>query len=290
VTPAKCVSRAAQNAALGVLLLSLQVVRVEKLAKAAIADTGPSSIGFDRHLSVPERRQPPLFVAAPLAASAVSESESETRVGRRSGNRDGLPPKCHRDLTVLSRSLYAAAKTMTPFKRGVSDLGCGRGHDRRRGQISWSLTPRSPRWRGNDRGDGERSATHADRVVGTRSLHRTSTCSGRQKSVKAGWPNQIGAGRLEGGGTPRVGPCSPSCSPRRERRCASPKTHTVGRRTSWVGATDLITRWDSRASLSRYRSSFLGRRARSRRRRSPHRRTGRRRAPFEDGRCHSLPT
>ena len=32
---------------------------------------------------------------------------------------------------------------MTPCKRGVSDLGCGRGHDRRRGQISWSLTPRS---------------------------------------------------------------------------------------------------------------------------------------------------
>ena len=33
------------------------------------------------------------------------------------------------------RSLYAAAKAMTPFKRGVSDLGCGRGHDRRSGQI-----------------------------------------------------------------------------------------------------------------------------------------------------------
>src|SRR5512134_3818452 len=32
---------------------------------------------------------------------------------------------------------------MTPCTRGVSDLGCGRGHDRRRGQISWSLTPRS---------------------------------------------------------------------------------------------------------------------------------------------------
>jgi hypothetical protein len=41
------------------------------------------------------------------------------------------------------RSLYAAAQAMTPFKRGVSDLGCGRGHDRRCGQISWSLTPRS---------------------------------------------------------------------------------------------------------------------------------------------------
>lgn len=55
---------------------------------------------------------------------------------------------------------------MTPYKRGVSDLGFGRGHDRSRGQIWWSLTPRSPRWRGDDRGDGERSATHADRMSG----------------------------------------------------------------------------------------------------------------------------
>jgi hypothetical protein len=27
-------------------------------------------------------------------------------------------------------------------QRGVSDLFCGRGRDRKRGQISWSLTPR----------------------------------------------------------------------------------------------------------------------------------------------------
>jgi hypothetical protein len=84
VTPAKCVSSAAQNAALVVLPLRLQVVDVERLARAAIADTGSSSIGFVWHLSDPELRQPPLFVAAPLAASAVSESESETRVGKRS--------------------------------------------------------------------------------------------------------------------------------------------------------------------------------------------------------------
>src|SRR5713101_2257422 len=32
------------------------------------------TIGFDRQLRVPELRQPPLFVAAPLAASAVFES------------------------------------------------------------------------------------------------------------------------------------------------------------------------------------------------------------------------
>src|SRR4051812_3274010 len=43
---------------------------------------------------------------------------------------------------------------MTPCKRGVSDLGCGRGHDRRSGQIWWSLTPRyrqlPPRRRGSN--------------------------------------------------------------------------------------------------------------------------------------------
>jgi hypothetical protein len=52
----------------------------------------------------------------------------------------------------------------TLFSRGVSDLDCGRRHDRRRGQIPWSLTPRSTRWRADERGDGERSATHADRA------------------------------------------------------------------------------------------------------------------------------
>ena len=47
VTLAKCVSCAAQNAALVVPRLSLQVVGVERLAKAAIAVTGLSGIGFD---------------------------------------------------------------------------------------------------------------------------------------------------------------------------------------------------------------------------------------------------
>jgi len=119
-------------------------------------------------------------VGCPRAASSVSESESDNR--RRSEHCVRPPPKCHRDLTVLWGSLRAPANAMTPFYRGVSDLGCGRGHDRRRGQISWSLTPRSPHWRGDDRGRGERSATHADRVLRTRSGHRTSTCSGRQRS------------------------------------------------------------------------------------------------------------
>jgi hypothetical protein len=47
VTPAKCISCAAQNAALGALLLSLQVVGVERIAKAAFADTSSSTIGSD---------------------------------------------------------------------------------------------------------------------------------------------------------------------------------------------------------------------------------------------------
>ena len=65
----------------------------------------------------------------------------------RSGNRPGPPQKCHQDLTVLWCGLCAAAEAMTPCTRGVSDLGCGRGHDRRRGQIPWSLTPRDHLWR-----------------------------------------------------------------------------------------------------------------------------------------------
>jgi hypothetical protein len=107
---------------------------------------------------------------------------------------------------------------MTPFYRGVSDLGCGRGHDRRRGQISWSLTPRSPRWRCDDRGDGERSATYADRVLGTRSLHRTSTCSGRRKCVRADWLESNRARFVSREGehparSPVPLPVPPPCSP-----------------------------------------------------------------------------
>ena len=36
----------------------------------------------------------------------------------------------------------AVADATTVFSRGVSDLVCGRGRDRDRGQNSWSLTPR----------------------------------------------------------------------------------------------------------------------------------------------------
>jgi len=47
VAPAKCVSCAAENAALVVPPLSLQVVGEERLAREALADTGLSTIGFD---------------------------------------------------------------------------------------------------------------------------------------------------------------------------------------------------------------------------------------------------
>jgi hypothetical protein len=47
VTPAKCVSCAAQNAALVALPLGLQVVGVERLATSGFADAGSSAIGFD---------------------------------------------------------------------------------------------------------------------------------------------------------------------------------------------------------------------------------------------------
>ena len=80
VTPAKCLSCAAQNAALVVLPLSLQVVGVERLAREALTDTGSSTNGCDSQLSVPELRQPPLFVAAPLAASAVPHRPHSPRL------------------------------------------------------------------------------------------------------------------------------------------------------------------------------------------------------------------
>ena len=47
VTSAKCVSCAAQNAALVALPLTLQVVGVERLATSGFADAGSSAIGFD---------------------------------------------------------------------------------------------------------------------------------------------------------------------------------------------------------------------------------------------------
>jgi hypothetical protein len=47
VTPAKCVSCAAQNAALVVLPRSLAVVGVERLAREAFAVSGSPIIGFD---------------------------------------------------------------------------------------------------------------------------------------------------------------------------------------------------------------------------------------------------
>jgi hypothetical protein len=78
VTAAKCVSCAAQNAALVVLPLNLQVVSVERLAREDFANTASSTTVIDGQLGVLEPRQPPRIVAATLAASAVSESESKT--------------------------------------------------------------------------------------------------------------------------------------------------------------------------------------------------------------------
>lgn len=49
----------------------MQVVGVERLAGEDFGDTASSAIVFDRQLSVRALRQPPPFVAAPLAASSV---------------------------------------------------------------------------------------------------------------------------------------------------------------------------------------------------------------------------
>ena len=65
-----------------------------------------------------------------------SDCSNERSAKARLGNAHGSD-------CVLHRRFRAAAEVMTPCKRGVSDLRCGRGHDRKRSQISWSLTPRS---------------------------------------------------------------------------------------------------------------------------------------------------
>jgi hypothetical protein len=118
----------------------------------------------------------------------------------------------------------------------VGDARPGRGHDRRRGQISWSLTPRSPRWRGNDRGDGERSAAHADRGLETRSLQHTSTWSGPTEKLRAGWLESDRRGCLQGqGNTPREA-LFPFLFPHAQRMRTS-LNHRCADNTTLIGAT-----------------------------------------------------
>jgi len=177
-------------------------------------DTGRSTTGFDEQLRVPELRQPPLFVAAPLAASAVPSRSLKTRVVSRSGNRTGTPQKCHQDLTVSWCSLCAAAEAMTPCTRGVSDLGCGRGHDRRRGQISWSLAPRSYSlalsltWRSLAVGGKRRPCSPQPQITNAHSFEWSDRGFGhRAPSIRSGRSTS------SRGGTPRAGSCSPRRSP-----------------------------------------------------------------------------
>ena len=104
---------------------------------------------------------------------------------------------------------------MTPCKRGVSDLGCGRGHDRRSGQIWWSLTPRyrhlPPRRRGSN-WCGRQSAPPG--VLG----HYVAAMIAVRAKLKARPAGlallAIGTGLdAAEGGTPRARPCSPHGSP-----------------------------------------------------------------------------
>ena len=103
---------------------------------------------------------------------------------------------------------------MTPFKRGVSDLGCGRGHDRRCGQISWSLTPRSYSlalslpWRSRAVG-GKRRPCSPSRKSPTLIHLRGVT----DALVARRHRSELTATRRAVGGTPRAGPCSPRRSP-----------------------------------------------------------------------------
>ena len=142
-------------------------VSTDNLAFSSRANHGGSSRLPSRRQPFPCRNLKTRVEGAPKPRRSASES--------------------YQDLTVVWRSIYAAAKATTPCKRGVSDPGCGREHDRRRGQISWSLTPRSARWRDDDLGGVERSATDADRMVGTRNRDRTSTCDGQPSGLNNDW-------------------------------------------------------------------------------------------------------
>ena len=137
-TPANCISCAAQNAARVILPLGFEVVGVERLAREALADTGSSIIGVDCQLSAPDLGQPPLFVTAPLAASAVSELELKPRwktLPRRRGfasknairirvgslpsrRRPGFPAAPWRPRDPASRTLLYNSRTPPRARRG----------------------------------------------------------------------------------------------------------------------------------------------------------------------------
>jgi hypothetical protein len=55
---------------------------MERFAREDFADTASPASVVDLQLSVPEPRQPPPFVAAPLAASAVPPSTATNRAKR----------------------------------------------------------------------------------------------------------------------------------------------------------------------------------------------------------------
>ena len=178
VTSAKCVSCAAQNAALVVLPLSLQLVGVERLARGALADTGSSTIGFDGQLSAPKVRQPPLFVAA-LAASAIPTWMLRPRSKRQPRSSSSSCSDHGSDSPPLSADRPRSHGAPTLFQRGglqVSDSGRHRSPPGQRG--------RKPR-AGND---------FSSRLNITRPTRNHPP----RKHAGIGW------------GTPRARPCSPS--------------------------------------------------------------------------------
>ena len=143
VTLAKCVSCAAQNAALVVRPLA----RTRRCGKTC--DRNPSRILVHRSSVSTDNLALP---TAPTTAFCHGSPRGVSRFRIGTETRGEGSPKTRRFASEMpsdSDRLVARVCTwrrsaMTPFQRGVSDLGCGRGHDRQSGQISWSLTPRSP--------------------------------------------------------------------------------------------------------------------------------------------------
>ncbi len=110
-----------------------------------VAGTGVPRRGHHSGFGV--RRQPPRFVAAPLAASAVHigvwkpARKDRPEIHQRRRQNSGRNSRGDR------RILMALTRAPTPFQRGVSDHVAGRGLGRPSGHFGWSLTPRDCCWR-----------------------------------------------------------------------------------------------------------------------------------------------
>ncbi len=104
VTPAKCVSCAAQNAALRVRLLSVQVVSVERLAKAAFRKPVHRPSVLTDNLAFPNCANHRSLSRPPSRRQPFPSRNLKTRVKRRSENHGESPPMPSRSECLAAQS------------------------------------------------------------------------------------------------------------------------------------------------------------------------------------------